>query len=117
MAIEYDCIHESLIQGHSTDIQSLKTRADYKDKRLDELDIKIEKMSEKLDKMNDNINKLIQASMKSDADLEKRLVAMETKIAENDKAVQDNRNRFTIILSMVVVFFTALTFIFNFLLR
>ena len=117
MAVQYDCVHEDLIQSHSTDIQSLKTRADYKDKRLDELDIKIEKMSEKLDKMNDNINKLIQASMKSDADLEKRLIAMETKIAENDKAVQDNRNRFTIILSMVVVFFTALTFIFNFLLR
>ena len=117
MAVNYDCIHEDLIQSHSTDIQSLKTRADYKDKRLDNLDNKIEKMSEKLDKMNDNINKLIQASMKSDADLEKRLVAMETKIAENDKAVQDNRNRFTIILSMVVVFFTALTFIFNFLLK
>ena len=73
MAVQYDCVHEDLIQSHSTDIQSLKTRADYKDKRLDELDIKIEKMSEKLDKMNDNINKLIQASMKSDADLEKRL--------------------------------------------
>lgn len=113
MAVNYDCVHEDLIQSHSTDIQSLKTRADYKDKRLDDLDQKIEKMSEKIDKMNDNINKLIQASMKSDADLEKRLVAMETKIAENDKAVQDNRNRFTIILSMVVVFFTALTFIFK----
>jgi len=117
MTIQYDCIHESLIQSHSTDIESLKTRADYKDKRLDDLDLKIEKMNEKLDKMNDNINKLIQASMKSDADLEKRLIAMETKIAENDKAVQDNRNRFTIILSMVVVFFTALTFIFNFILK
>ena len=117
MAIEYDCIHESLIQSHSTDIESLKTRADYKDKRIDDLYEKIEKMNEKLDKMNDNINKLIQASMKSDADLEKRLIAMETKIAENDKAVQDNRNRFTIILSMVVVFFTALTFIFNFILK
>lgn len=117
MAVEYDCIHESLIQSHSTDIESLKTRADYKDKRLDDLDEKIEKVNEKLDKMNDNINTLIQASMKSDADLEKRLVAMETRIAENDKAVQDNRNRFTIILSMVIVFFTALTFIFNFILR
>ena len=117
MAVNYDCVHEDLIQSHSTDIQSLKTRADYKDKRLDDLDQKIEKMSEKLDKMNDNINKLIQASMKSDADLEKRLVAMETKIAENDKAVQDNRTLFTIILSMVVVFFTALTFIFNFILK
>lgn len=117
MSVQYDCVHEDLIASHSTDIESLKTRADYKSKRLDDLDLKIEKVNEKLDKMNDNINKLIQASMKSDADLEKRLVAMETKIAENDKAVQDNRNRFTIILSMVIVFFTALTFIFNFILR
>ena len=44
MSIQYDCIHESLIQSHSTDIESLKTRADYKDKRLDDLDAKIEKI-------------------------------------------------------------------------
>ena len=75
MAVKYDCIHEDLIQAHSTDIQSLKTRADYKDKRLDALDSKIEKMSEKLDRMNDSINKLILQSNKNDADLEKRLVA------------------------------------------
>ena len=117
MVAEYDCIHEDLIQTQSRDIERLKTRQELKEERIDDLYEKIEKMNEKLDKMNDNINKLIQASMKSDADLEKRLIAMETKIAENDKAVQDNRNRFTIILSMVVVFFTALTFIFNFLLR
>ena len=30
MAVTYDCVHEDLIQSHSTDIQSLKTRADYK---------------------------------------------------------------------------------------
>ena len=117
MAIDYDCIHESLIQSHSTDIERIKTRQELKEKRIDDIYTKIDKMEEKIDKMNNNINKLIQASMKSDADLEKRLVAMETKIAENDKAVQDNRNRFTIILSMVVVFFTALTFIFNFILK
>ena len=117
MAIEYDCIHEDLIQTQSRDIERLKTRQELKEKRIDDLYEKIDKMEEKIDRMNDNINKLIQASMKSDADLEKRLIAMETKIAENDKAVQDNRNRFTIILSMVVVFFTALTFIFNFLLH
>ena len=117
MAIEYDCIHEDLIQTQSRDIERLKTRQELKEKRIDDLYEKIDKMEEKIDRMNDNINKLIQASMKSDADLEKRLIAMETKIAENDKAVQDNRNRFTIILSMVVVFFTSLTFIFNFLLH
>ena len=117
MAVNYDCVYDDLIQSRSTDIESLKTRADYKDKRLDDLDTKIEKMSEKLDRMNDNINKLIQASMKSDADLEKRLVAMETQLRENEKAVQDNRNRTTMIISIITIFFTALTFIFNFLLK
>ena len=74
-------------------------------------------MDKKIDKINDNVNKIVLASNKADNDLEQRLIAMETKIAANDKAVQDNRTRFTIILSVVVVFFTALTFIFNFILK
>jgi len=117
MAVKYDCVHEELIQSHSTDIQSLKTRADYKDKRLDDLDNKLEKMNAKLDEMNRNMNSLLLQSTKDDSEIEKRLVAMETKLKENEKAVQDNRNRFTIILSVIVVFFTALTFIFNFILK
>ena len=67
--------------------------------------------------MNENINKLIVKSNKGDAELEKRLVAMETQLRENEKAVQDNRNRFTMIISAITIFFTALTFIFNFILR
>ena len=66
MAVEYDCIHEELIQNQTRDIERLKTRADYKDKRIDELYTKIEKMNEKLDEMNNNINKLI---LKSNAPL------------------------------------------------
>ena len=41
---------------------------------------------------NENINKLIVKSNKGDAELEKRLVAMETQLRENEKAVQDKRN-------------------------
>ena len=48
MAVEYDCVHEELIQNQTRDIERLKTRADYKDKRIDELYIKIEKMENKL---------------------------------------------------------------------
>ena len=73
MSVTYDCVHEDLIQSHSTDIQSLKTRADYKDKRLDDLDAKIEKMSEKLDKMNENISK--EQKIK---ELKKELLILET---------------------------------------
>ena len=113
----HDCIRSEIIQQHGLEIAELEKEVQFKREKINLLQTQFEDMDKKLDKMNDNINKLIQASMKSDANLEKRLVAMETKIAENDKAVQDNRNRFTIILSMVIVFFTALTFIFNFILK
>lgn len=117
MAVNYDCIHEDLIQSHSTDIQSLKTRADYKDKRLDDLDVKLEKMNDKLDKMNENINALVLSSNKADNDLELRLKAIETELETNKQALQDNRNRFTAIISVITIFFTALTFLFNFILK
>ena len=41
MTIEYDCIHEELLQSQTKDLERLKTRADYKDKRIDELYIKM----------------------------------------------------------------------------
>lgn len=98
MAVDYDCIHESLIQGHSTDIQSLKTRADYKDKRIDDLYEKIEKMEEKIDKMNDNINQLILKSTQGDTKLELRLTAIETEQATLKKQIskkEDESDRIT----------------------
>ena len=109
--------HEEQIQNNRRNITELQSEIKFKEKRIDDIYTKIEKMDEKIDDLNKNMNKLIQASMKSDADLEKRLVAMETKLRENEKAVQDNRNRFTIILSAVIVFFTALTFILNFIIK
>ena len=117
LANEYTCCHESLLQDHSLKIKELETKSQYKEARIDDLYNKIENMDKKIDQLNSNVNKLVLQSNKADNDLEQRLIAMETKIAENDKAVQDNRNRFTIILSVVVVFFTALTFIFNFILK
>jgi len=63
------------------------------------------------------MNKLIVQSNKDDNAIEKRLVALETKTKDNEKAVQDNRNRFTLIISAITIFFTALTFIFNFMLK
>ena len=112
-----ECFHEDLIQSQTKDIERLKTRADYKDKRIDDLYVKMEKMEEKLDTMNDNINKLILKSNKEDNKLEQRLIAIETELETNKNALQDNRNRFTMIISVVTIFFTALTFIFNFMLR
>ena len=106
MAVEYDCVHEELIQNHSTDIQSLKTRADYKDKRIDDLDIKLEKMNDKLDKINDNINKIILKSNDSDKELEIRLKAIETELALQKETT---KNR----LVIIGIGLTVLTFVIN----
>ena len=80
MAVEYDCIHETLIQNHSTDIQSLKTRADYKDKRIDDLYDKIEKMEDKIDTINDNVNTIMMKSLQGDSEIDKRVTSLETTV-------------------------------------
>ena len=110
MGVEYDCVHESLIQSHSTDIQSLKTRADYKDKRLDDLDAKIEKMSEKLDKMNENINQLILQSNESDKDIEIRVKAIETELKLQKETT---KNRLTLVGIGLTVITIGINVLFN----
>jgi len=118
MTIQYDCIHESLIQSHSTDIESLKTRADYKDKRLDDLDLKIEKMNEKLDKMNDNINKLILTSTQGDTNLELRLKTIETELhlmkKQQEKDREESQKRLTNYIAIMGLLLTGLIFIINY---
>ena len=80
MAVEYDCIHESLIQSHSTDIESLKTRADYKDKRIDELYDKMEKMGNKIDTIKENVNTIMMKSVQGDSEIDKRVTSLETTV-------------------------------------
>lgn len=113
MAVEYDCIHEDLIQTQTKDIERLKTRADYKDKRIDELYVKMEKMEEKIDKMNENINKLILKSNENDSDLELRLKAIETELALQKQTSMDNHNRVSSLLALVGVGLTIITILIN----
>jgi len=80
MAVKYDCVHEDLIQSHSTDIQSLKTRADYKDKRINELYDKIEKMENKIDTINENVNTIMMKSVQGDSEIDKRVTSLETTV-------------------------------------
>lgn len=80
MSVKYDCVHEDLIQSHSTDIQSLKTRADYKDKRIDELYDKIEKMENKIDTINENVNTIMMKSVQGDSEIDKRVTRLETTV-------------------------------------
>ena len=80
MSVKYDCVHEDLIQSHSTDIQSLKTRADYKDKRIDELYDKMEKMENKIDTINENVNTIMMKSVQGDSEIDNRVTSLETTV-------------------------------------
>ena len=80
MAIEYDCIHEELLQTQTKDLERLKTRADYKDKRIDELYDKIEKMENKIDTINENVTKIMMKSVQGDSDIDKRVTSLETTV-------------------------------------
>lgn len=118
MPIEYDCIHEDLIQTQSRDIERLKTRQELKEKRIDDLDLKIEKMSEKLDKMNDNINELILKSTQGDTNLELRLKTIETELhlmkEQQEKDREESQKRLTNYIAIMGLLLTGLIFIINY---
>ncbi len=113
VSVEYDCVHEELLQSQTRDLERLKTRADYKDKRIDELYVKMEKMEEKLDTMNENINKLIVKSNKGDTDLELRLKAIETELTLQKQTNIENHNRVSSLLAVVGVGLTIITILIN----
>ena len=80
MTIEYDCIHEELLQSQTKDLERLKTRADYKDKRINELYDKIEKMEDKIDTINENVNTIMMKSVQGDSEIDKRVTSLETTV-------------------------------------
>ena len=113
----YNCFHEELLNNHSLKLTELEKEVQFKKEKIDNLQMKIEEMDKKIDRLNDNVNKLVLSSNQADNDLELRLKAIETELETNKQALQDNRNRFTVIISVITIFFTALTFIFNFILH
>ena len=118
MAIEYDCIHEDLIQTQSRDIERLKTRQELKEKRIDDLYEKMEKMEEKIDKMNDNINELILKSTQGDTNLELRLKTIETELhlmkQQQEKDREESQKRLTNYIAIMGLLLTGLIFIINY---
>lgn len=118
MPIEYDCIHEDLIQTQSRDIERLKTRQELKEKRIDDLYEKIDKMEEKIDKINDNINKLILKSTQGDTNLELRLKTIETELhlmkKQQEKDREESQKRLTNYIAIMGLTLTGLIFIINY---
>lgn len=80
MAIEYDCIHEELIQSQARDMERLKTRQELKEKRIDELYDKMEKMENKIDTINENVNTIMMKSVQGDSEIDKRVTSLETTV-------------------------------------
>lgn len=102
-----ECFHEEQIQGQSRKIAALETRANYKEKRIDELSNKMDKMDNKLDEILEEFNNFKMQSNQDDTELELRLKAIETELVVQKQNVK-------VWISILGIFFTLLTFYFQF---
>lgn len=119
---EHDtCIHEEQIQTHSRKIERLNARSEFKEQKIDELNRKMDNLNEKFDNIIEAFNKLNLKSTTNDKNLELRLIAMETRIKEQEKgfkAYQDetrarNTRQLTIIGLLLTVLTIGLSVVFN----
>lgn len=115
MTAEYTCIHEEQIQEHGRTIERLDAELGYKKERLDDLKRSNERMEEKIDDIKECMNKLMLKSKTDDDKLQNRLTAIETELALQKKAQQDNLDTYRFWIAVVTVIFVILTFYFNYL--
>ena len=115
MMMAHDCEFEDTIISQSRKIERLEARADYKHERVTELNEKIDKLTEKIDGLVQAMTDLTLKSTNDDHLLDARLKAIETELALQKQTTKDNKDRTNQLLSIIVIFFTALTFYFNFL--
>jgi predicted nucleic acid-binding Zn-ribbon protein len=87
----HECLHEEKILGQSRAIERINAELDYKKEKLDDLKRSNERMEEKIDDIKDCINQLIVKSNSNDSALEARLVAIETKQADLEAKVDENK--------------------------
>jgi chromosome segregation ATPase len=80
MAVNYDCVHEDLIQSQTKDLERLKTRADYKDKRIDELKSDIRDLKGSVELLDKTINDYIVKSIKDDNTLKDYITSLENRV-------------------------------------
>lgn len=111
---EYTCIHEKQIQGQSRKLERVEARLDYKDETLHEMNKKIEKLDENMSKVLEVINELKIQSKHDDKELELRLKAIETELEIQKQTLKNNQAQASLMIAIVTVLFTILTFFFNF---
>ena len=73
MAIEYDCVHEELLNNHSLKLTELEKEVEFKREKIDQLQKSMEKIDKKLDK-------IIQRSEEKDSDIDKRVTSLESTV-------------------------------------
>ena len=73
MAVEYECVHEELLQNHSLKLAELEKEVEFKKEKIDQLQTSMEKIDKKLDK-------IIQRSEEKDNDIDKRVTSLETTV-------------------------------------
>lgn len=73
MAVEYDCVHEELLNNHSLKLTELEKEVEFKKEKIDNLQDNMEKIDKKLDR-------LLERSEEKDNDIDKRVTGLESTV-------------------------------------
>lgn len=80
MKVTEPCIHEDQIQGQSRKIESLETRADYKEEMIRELKNDMKDLKDGMESLDKTINDYIIQSIKDDNALKDYIVSLENRV-------------------------------------
>ena len=115
MVVNGECLHEDQLQDQSVKLERLEARVDFKHEKITEINDKMDKLSEKIDNLVNSMNELTLKSNNEDHLLDARLKAIETELALQKQVTQDNKDRTNQLLTIITIFFTALTIYLNYL--
>lgn len=80
MPTPHECLHEEQILGQSRKIESLETRANYKEDVIKELKTDIKELKESMDSLDKTINEYIIQSIKDDNTLKEYINSLENRV-------------------------------------
>ena len=118
--MQYDCMHEELLQNHSLQINDLQNELGYKKEKLDDLKKQNEKMQDTLDQIKEDVNKIILKSKEGDTELTSRIIKLENEnqtlqheiqtIKETqDKNTDRQYTKIAIIISAIAIIVSIIT--------
>lgn len=85
----HDCIHEEQIQGQSRKIESLETRAGYKEDTIKELKDDMKELKDSVDSLDKTINKYIIKSIEDDNTLKAYINSLENRVTALESAKKE----------------------------